>query len=55
MENSYTRAVDWWGMGVLIFEMLVGEVSLLILCLWNMLGGGGGFHYLRSSWDDFYP
>ncbi|XP_023678854.2 serine/threonine-protein kinase N2 isoform X2 [Paramormyrops kingsleyae] len=25
MENSYTRAVDWWGMGVLIFEMLVGE------------------------------
>lgn len=25
-ENSYTRAVDWWGLGVLIFEMLVGEV-----------------------------
>lgn len=25
-ENSYTRAVDWWGFGVLIFEMLVGEV-----------------------------
>jgi len=24
-ETSYTRAVDWWGMGVLIFEMLVGE------------------------------
>lgn len=24
-ENSYTRAVDWWGLGVLIFEMLVGE------------------------------
>lgn len=24
-ENSYTRAVDWWGFGVLIFEMLVGE------------------------------
>lgn len=21
----YTRAVDWWGLGVLIFEMLVGE------------------------------
>uniref|UniRef100_A0A8C9SP36 protein kinase C n=1 Tax=Scleropages formosus TaxID=113540 RepID=A0A8C9SP36_SCLFO len=24
-ECSYTRAVDWWGTGVLIFEMLVGE------------------------------
>lgn len=28
-ETSYTRAVDWWGLGVLIFEMLVGEVILL--------------------------
>ena len=24
-ETSYTRAVDWWGLSVLIFEMLVGE------------------------------
>ncbi|XP_072563214.1 serine/threonine-protein kinase N2-like isoform X1 [Paramormyrops kingsleyae] len=24
-EDNYTRAVDWWGMGVLLFEMLVGE------------------------------
>ena len=24
-ETTYTRAVDWWGLGVLIFEMLVGE------------------------------
>ena len=34
-EPSYTRAVDWWGLGVLIFEMLVGEVgkaSLLFHC-----------------------
>lgn len=29
-ETSYTRAVDWWGLGVLIFEMLVGEVSFSI-------------------------
>lgn len=29
-ETSYTRAVDWWGLGVLIFEMLVGEVRLFI-------------------------
>lgn len=27
-DNSYTRAVDWWGLGVLIFEMLVGEVII---------------------------
>uniref|UniRef100_A0A914YGG8 Protein kinase domain-containing protein n=1 Tax=Panagrolaimus superbus TaxID=310955 RepID=A0A914YGG8_9BILA len=24
-ETSYTRAIDFWGLGVLIFEMLVGE------------------------------
>ena len=29
-EPSYTRAVDWWGLGVLIFEMLVGEVGTAI-------------------------
>lgn len=27
-DTSYTRAVDWWGLGVLIYEMLVGEVSM---------------------------
>ena len=26
-DVSYTRAVDWWGLGVLIYEMLVGEVK----------------------------
>lgn len=26
-EENYSRSVDWWGLGVLIFEMLVGEVS----------------------------
>lgn len=26
-DDNYTRAVDWWGMGVLIYEMLVGEVG----------------------------
>lgn len=32
-ETSYTRAVDWWGLGVLIFEMLVGEVRNFIIFL----------------------
>lgn len=31
-ETSYTRAVDWWGLGVLIFEMLVGEVCIHFSC-----------------------
>lgn len=30
-ETSYTRAVDWWGLGVLIYEMLVGEVRFFLL------------------------
>ncbi|KAJ7988225.1 hypothetical protein DPEC_G00321390 [Dallia pectoralis] len=24
-DNNYTRCVDWWGLGVLVYEMLVGE------------------------------
>ena len=24
-DSSYTRAVDWWALGVLMFEMLVGD------------------------------
>uniref|UniRef100_A0A1A7WA14 protein kinase C n=1 Tax=Iconisemion striatum TaxID=60296 RepID=A0A1A7WA14_9TELE len=24
-DDNYTRAVDWWGLGVLVYEMLVGE------------------------------
>lgn len=34
-EPWYTRAVDWWGLGVLIFEMLVGEVRVI-----------KGFHFI---------
>lgn len=26
-DTSYTRAVDWWGLGVLLYEMLVGEME----------------------------
>lgn len=27
-DNNYTRSVDWWGFGVLLYEMLLGEVSI---------------------------
>lgn len=27
IEISYIRVVDWWGFGVFIYEMFVGEVS----------------------------
>lgn len=27
-DSNYTRSVDWWGLGVLVYEMLVGEVSV---------------------------
>ncbi|TNN69847.1 Serine/threonine-protein kinase N2 [Liparis tanakae] len=36
-ETSYTRAVDWWGLGVLIFEMLVGEVSPCFLKMFQLI------------------
>lgn len=45
-ETSYTRAVDWWGLGVLIFEMLVGEVSYLCYI--------SSFRNLIFIWTIFY-
>lgn len=35
-DTSYTRAVDWWGLGVLIYEMLVGEVCKHV-CVFKIL------------------
>lgn len=29
-EDSYTRNVDWWALGIVIYEMLVGQVTILI-------------------------
>jgi protein kinase N len=49
-ETSYTRAVDWWGFGVLIFEMLVGEVCFQIkssvLLLLTLYSSKNSLHFL---------
>jgi serine/threonine protein kinase len=41
-ETSYTRAVDWWGLGVLIFEML-GMYRFQILNTVDQCCGSGMF------------
>jgi serine/threonine protein kinase len=28
LEKPYGRAVDWWAFGVLVYEMLLGQVCL---------------------------
>ena len=28
MEAPYTRAIDWWGFGIIIFGLLTAQVSL---------------------------
>ena len=47
-ETSYTRAVDWWGLGVLIFEMLVGEVSARFLAVFGVQFNGPRDQVLRN-------
>lgn len=31
MNQRYTRAVDWWAFGVLLYEMLAGQVCYMTL------------------------
>ena len=42
-EPSYTRAIDWWGLGILIFEMLVGEVSCNGYLTYILLAATGSY------------
>lgn len=59
-DTSYTRAVDWWGLGVLLYEMLVGEVRpqaappcLSLGSCWNLCAPSGGIRIRlhRVLWD----
>ena len=47
-DASYTRAVDWWGLGVLIYEMLVGEVRRGVVQERRGSGSYGWSEYLMS-------
>lgn len=53
-DNDYGRAVDWWGVGVVMYEMMVGTYLSTIngdthysrdLCV----GGGGAIHLYTGS------
>lgn len=58
-DTSYTRAVDWWGLGVLLYEMLVGEVRpqaappclspVTWICPVGERGVRIGLHYVLSD------
>uniref|UniRef100_A0A3B3YT14 protein kinase C n=1 Tax=Poecilia mexicana TaxID=48701 RepID=A0A3B3YT14_9TELE len=53
-DTSYTRAVDWWGLGVLVYEMLVGEVRIplpgsLYRCVFSKSSFGFPHQLLRRN------
>lgn len=41
LEHRYGRAVDWWAFGVLLYEMLLGQVKhpsfILLLLSWKLI------------------
>ena len=49
-DSDYTRAVDWWGLGVLIYEVGVYPARFLAFWPFNLDGSiiiGAYFYFLR--------
>ena len=37
IDDSYTRMVDWWALGVLIYYMVVGQVKILQFLIYSFI------------------
>ena len=35
-HQGHDGRVDWWALGVLIFEMLAGEFLFIFVCVWSI-------------------
>lgn len=37
-EENYGKAVDWWALGIVMYEMMVGRVCIMQVCAQAHLG-----------------